>query len=99
MLLFAMLLFPTADKALHDFEHLGDVHCGIKEIHYCEAEHVCSLCDYVFSAASEPPKCKEHLSIFFENYNYLLQANKSFPITHRPYTLSLRGPPTIFGCY
>lgn len=94
-----MLLFPTLDKAMHDFEHFDDVHCGIKEIHYCEAEHVCSLCDYVFSSASEPPGCKEQVSIFFRTYHYLLQVGESFPITNRPYTLSLRGPPNAFGCY
>lgn len=94
-----MLLFPTVDKAMHDYDHRDDVHCGIKEIHYCEAEHVCSLCDYVFTSASEPPKGKEHLSFFFKTYHYLLQTGESFPITNRPYTLSLRGPPNAVGCY
>lgn len=94
-----MLLFPTVDKAIHDFEHRNDVHCGIREVHYCEAEHTCSLCDYVCSSNSEPPKCTEHLSVFFRTYHYVLQAGKSFPITDRPYTLSLRGPPNAFACY
>jgi hypothetical protein len=89
----ALLIFPMVDKALHDLGHLNDDHCGVKETHYCQTEHICSICDYIFSSSNTPPNTHEQLNMFLvysENYASVLISNTT---TSPKFKLSLRGPP------
>lgn len=93
MLLLALLLFPVAEKAGHDFKHFSDNTCNIKGSHFCAAEHSCSICDYVFSSASAPPKTTDRLNVFAKQLRdrvVTLVFNKK---TSPKFRLSLRGPP------
>ncbi|PBQ30456.1 hypothetical protein CNR22_01300 [Sphingobacteriaceae bacterium] len=95
VLMFALLLFPMVEKTLHDFEHVNDIHCGIKEVHYCKAEHFCAICDYVFSSSATPPKTQEQVSVFsthVDSFKSLLVFNTKLS---PKFKLSLRGPPII----
>jgi len=88
-----LLVFPVVDKTLHDFEHLNDDRCGIKDTHFCEADHTCSVCDYVFSASAAPPKTEENLIVFSkssDSYASLCVFNTSVA---PKFKVSLRGPP------
>lgn len=90
----ALLLFPMAEKAIHEIAHLDDEHCGVKETHFCPVEHNCSVCDYIFSSSSAiNPKEQEQFSQFAQ----IIDAKKigiiSNTITSQKYTLPLRGPP------
>lgn len=95
LLMFAVLLFPMVEKTLHDFEHVNEVHCGVKEIHYCKAEHFCPICDYVFSTSTTPPKTQEQLSVFStktEPFETALVFNTKLS---PKFNFSLRGPPNV----
>ncbi len=93
LLMLALLMFPMADKAVHDFVHLNDEHCGITDTHYCKAEHTCSICDYVFSSSATPPETQEHLTIFSEQTNEFISLTVSNTLVSPKFNLSLRGPP------
>jgi len=83
----------VVEKVHHELEHSKEIHCGIKATHYCEAEHSCTVCDYVFSSSSEPPANQSQLSFFsayFENVPTDLVFNL---LVSQKYILSLRGPP------
>lgn len=91
--MFALLVFPMVDKTMHDFEHFNDDHCGIKDVHYCKAEHTCSICDYVFSVSATPPKTQERLTVFSkprDSYSSLCVFNTTLA---SKFKVSLRGPP------
>ncbi len=91
----ATLLFPIVEKVLHDIGHINDEHCGIMETHICEVEHDCSVCEYLFSSLSTPPKDGPPLNI------YVSFADNSVPelvlntIPSRRYSISLRAPPAV----
>jgi hypothetical protein len=91
----ALLVLPVADKTLHDFEHVSDQHCDIKELHYCKAEHFCAICDYVFSSSTTPPKTQEQLSVFSTEINDFKPAEVFNPTLSPGFVVSLRGPPAI----
>jgi len=95
MLMFALLLFPMAEKTLHDFEHFNDKHCGIKEVHYCKTEHLCPICDYVFSSSTAPPKTQEQISVFSSEIDPLTPVLVFNTKLSPKFRLSLRGPPAI----
>jgi hypothetical protein len=89
----ALLVFPLVDKTMHDFGHFNDDRCGIKDTHFCQAEHTCSICDYVYSSSATPPITQEHLTVFSkpcDRYYSLCVFNTSVP---PKFNLSLRGPP------
>ena len=93
MLMLALLLFPIADKSVHEYAHLNEDHCEIKSLHFCEAEHQCTVCDYVFSSSSTPPKTQDQLTIFANksiDFESILVFNT---IISPKFSLSLRGPP------
>ena len=93
--MFALLLFPMVEKTLHDFEHINETHCGIKDTHYCKAEHFCEVCDYVFSSSATPPDTQEQLSVFstkIDSHKPVLVFNTK---VSPKYNISLRGPPKV----
>jgi hypothetical protein len=93
MLMLALLLFPLGEKAMHDFEHFNDDHCAIAETHFCETEHSCSLCDYVFSSASTPPQTHSRLLVFSPKNSDKIFSLVSVTLSNLNFGLSLRGPP------
>jgi len=93
MLMLALLIFPMAEKAMHEIEHLDDKHCGITDTHFCELEHSCSICDYTFSSPSTPPKDQDQLDIILISTHYSVLGFTSNTTTSPKYTFSLRGPP------
>lgn len=97
MLLLALLLFPVAEKVQHDFEHLNDAHCGITEKHFCEAEHTCDICDYVFSTCAGAPKTQEQIHLFLNYENEFTKFVSSDVITSSKFRISLRGPPQMIS--
>jgi hypothetical protein len=91
----ALLLFPLVEKIKHDVEHFSDEHCSKKDIHFCRAEHTCSICDYVFSSSSTPPDNEERILIFSkvgEEFKTTLVFNT---LISPKYNHSLRGPPLL----
>jgi hypothetical protein len=95
LLFLLLLLFPVVEKVQHELEHSKEQHCGFKDTHYCEVEHTCVVCDYVFSAASEPPVNHSQLA-FFSPYTKNIQTGLVFNLlVPKKYTLSLRGPPNL----
>jgi hypothetical protein len=95
MLLLALFLFPLAEKAGHDFEHFNDEHCGIKDTHFCEAEHTCSICDFVLSSASSLPQppaevCDRVQSVQLSDFTFL-----SHELSNSKFSFFLRGPPAL----
>jgi hypothetical protein len=91
--MFALLVLPLADKAMHDFKHLNDEHCSITDVHYCQAEHVCSICDYVFSASAVPPKTEEHLTVYSKPGDEFISYCVFNNTISLKFILSFRGPP------
>lgn len=93
MLMIALLLFPLAEKAAHELSHLNEDHCDIKETHFCDVEHTCTICDYVFSATSTPPKHETGISVIVKDSPISLIVFESNKVQSPKYTFSLRGPP------
>ena len=90
----ALILFPMAEKAMHELGHLDDVHCGIEETHFCSTEHSCSICDYIFSlSAAISPDEQGQASPFSQMIDNKIFSIISNTITSQKYTLPLRGPP------
>ncbi len=93
MLMLALVLFPIAEKAQHELAHLNEIHCGIADLHFCETEHTCDICDYVFSSSATPPAVQE-CSVAFTATEKLTSSELVFNTkTAQKYNLSLRGPP------
>ena len=88
----SLLLFPMAEKVMHEFGHLNEEHCGIKETHFCPLEHNCDVCDYVFSTCSTPPRSHQ-ITLAPHEAPFALIAFTSNTATSPKYTFTLRGPP------
>lgn len=92
-LLLFLLLYPLGEKTLHGLSHLSEVPCGMEETHFCQAEHHCHLCDYVFSPCTSAGITGDHLRLFS------LRGEGYQPLPDVPLSLSsvtlffLRGPP------
>lgn len=95
MLMLALLLFPMAEKVLHELGHLDDEHCEIQSTHFCKQEHNCSVCDYVFSSSSSAisPNEQEQLIAFSQDISSNIIGIISNTTTSLKNTLPLRGPP------
>lgn len=93
ILFLALLLFPLAEKGLHLLEHDHDELCNTKGLHFCNLEHSCHVCDYVFSASSTPPNNQNRVNIVPPLADYSILFVVSHTTTSLKYTLSLRGPP------
>jgi hypothetical protein len=93
MLMMALLLFPMVEKAVHEYGHSDDEHCGVKDTHFCEVEHHCSICDYTFSSPTGSPECVYDLEDALLSENVSLPVFESNTTTSPKYTFSLRGPP------
>lgn len=93
ILMLMLLLFPMLERAMHEFEHLSEKHCGIKETHFCEVEHSCTICDYTFSSSATAPKEQNQLAVVFVLVEQSVLAFVTNAIISFPYTFSLRGPP------
>lgn len=90
-----LLLFPLVERIKHDVEHFSDDHCSKKDIHFCKAEHTCSICDYVFSHTSTPPD-KEECILIFSTVSGSFKTTLAFNTLISPkFKLSLRGPPVL----
>lgn len=89
----SLLVIPQGRKLLHEFDHLDSVHCNVHERHFCAAEHTCSLCDFVFSAAARPPQALAQASAPMANVQAPLSHPERFLLSPRKYHLLLRGPP------
>ena len=93
MLMLALLLFPMVEKVVHELGHLNDEHCGVKDLHFCQAEHSCSICDYTFSSPSTPPKDQKQFDLILISTDSSGFGFISNTTTSPKYTFSLRGPP------
>ena len=93
--LLALLLFPLANKVVHQFEHFNSPHCNTKQLHFCDTEHTCKYCDYIFSKLPSftPPPQQFNLNITVQTVVILLLFVFVKPKTSLKYRLSLRGPP------
>ncbi|MDP1802409.1 MAG: hypothetical protein Q8L81_13710 [Bacteroidota bacterium] len=93
LLMLVSLLFPIVEKALHDIEHFNDDSCEIKHIHFCKAEHICFICDYVFSSSSNPPVASNRVIVFGQLSIILILIIAFNTIISQKFTFTLRGPP------
>jgi hypothetical protein len=92
----ALLLFPAAQKVMHEAGHLTDEHCDIKETHFCQYEHTCSICDYVFSSfAGAPERHSEYTPSVTCQDDFAFVKPSDKKAGSLAYTFSLRGPPTV----
>lgn len=87
------ILFPIGDKAMHDIEHFNEDHCAVKETHYCRSEHLCTICDYVFSSPSNQPIAQNNISLFYQLVFTLVSIIVFKAIISQKFTFKLRGPP------
>jgi hypothetical protein len=94
MLMLVLLLFPMVEKAMHEIEHSEDKHCGIKDTHFCESEHNCSICDYTFSSPSTAPNQQVQINTKRISIDRCIFGYISNETTSPKYSFSLRGPPT-----
>jgi hypothetical protein len=93
LLVVALLLFPLVEKAVHDRGHFNEEHCELKDTHYCNVEHNCSLCDYVFSSPSNQPIAKYKIVVFSQILIIIILFLVLNTIVSPKYTFTLRGPP------
>jgi hypothetical protein len=93
LLVVALLLFPLVEKAVHDRGHFNEEHCELKDTHYCNVEHNCSLCDYVFSSPSNQPIAQNNISLFYQLVFTLVSIIVFKAIVSQKFTFKLRGPP------
>jgi hypothetical protein len=93
MLLLALLLFPIGEKVSHDFEHFNDDNCEIKGSHFCAAEHDCSICHYLFSSSSIPPKSSQEPKIFAKQISETASSIVFYRSNCEKFVICLRGPP------
>ena len=87
------ILFPIGDKAMHDIEHFNEDHCAVKETHYCRSEHLCTICDYVFSSSSHSPIAKYKIVVFSQILIIIILFLVLNTIVSPKYTFTFRGPP------
>lgn len=92
-LVLILLLFPSIEKAWHDFEQLNEEHCELKDTHYCKVEHNCSLCDYVFGAQSNLQVVQNNKVLYYQLVVTIASTIVFNNIVPRKYTFTLRGPP------
>lgn len=89
----AILLFPIAEKLKHELMSVHDDLCSEAKLHFCEKEHDCQLCNYVFSISSWPPSALLAVAPLF-----YLTTEQALILTPKPfspskYFLFFRGPP------
>src|SRR3990170_706017 len=76
-----VFLFPMAEKGIHEFSHIRDVHCNSADKHFHSAKHHCDICDFTIDFDGLPayyPPClllseQGNLEFFFTKNNLLLQ--------------------------
>lgn len=95
MLMLALLLFPILEKSRHDFEHAEEIHCSVKDKHFCRAEHNCKICDYLFASSSTPPTGQEEFKLFGRPLKGFQPAELSHIIIGAGTGRFLRGPPAM----
>jgi len=93
VLLLVVCAFPALEKGLHELEHIDEVHCQINEAHFCEFEHNCSLCDFVFSTSFPPIKSHFQITVNQKVIDPVVAEVQLSKTTSPSYTFSLRGPP------
>lgn len=93
--LLVLLLFPLANKVAHQFEHYNSPHCNTKALHFCDSEHICNYCDYIFSKLPSftPTHHQYNFIIPIKSLVVLLFLGLVKPTTSLKYRLLLRGPP------
>jgi hypothetical protein len=88
-----VFLFTLAQGEVHAFHHSNDFHCTANNaVHFHEAEHHCTICDFTDNLSLSPSFNYQNLSLhelcvlsfFFSENNYFYY-EKNF--------LSLRAPP------
>ena len=93
LFMFLAILFPIGDKAMHDIEHFNEDQCAVKETHYCRSEHLCTICDYVFSSSSNPPTIQNKILFFGQLVCTIVSLTIFEIIILQKFTFTLRGPP------
>lgn len=95
MLMLALLLLPMVEKVTHELGHLDDDNCSVEETHFCPKEHICKLCDYIFSSSSSfiPPNLQNPLCVINKINQEFFILGMSSATTAPKFQLSLRGPP------
>lgn len=92
--LLLVLLFPLVESSIHELGHLDEVHCAVKEKHFCAEEHHCDICDYIFSGSSGLPGKNEQLNLTAKRYAPVLRPVIGEVQIISIYVYSLRGPPS-----
>lgn len=49
-----LFLFPTIERGVHAFNHVGDTHCNSSDKHFHTEEHHCSICDFTSTDSNAP---------------------------------------------
>jgi hypothetical protein len=92
--LLIVFLFPLAQIEVHAFAHQNDFHCDSKDFHLHEAEHHCSLCDYVPTSSDKPDSfIFEVVQSYFTEHKF--SQYQSVAIECYQFNFCLRGPPTV----
>ena len=78
---------------MHDIEHFNENRCAVKETHYCRSEHLCTICDYVFSSSSHSPTAKYKIVVFSQMLITIILLIVFNAIVSPKYTFTLKGPP------
>lgn len=96
-LMLLSILFPIGEKAIHDIKHFNEDHCEVKKTHYCKTEHICAICDYVFSTSSGLPLVHDQTIVFEQNIIILSSVIVFNTIISPKFTFTLRGPPVFLN--
>lgn len=91
----ATFLFPMVVEAVHTHEHRNDKHCTEKTAkHFHEAEHHCTICDFVPALSDKPVTFKINFTDCVYTTTVFL-FYQGFVVTNPHYNFSLRGPPAV----
>jgi hypothetical protein len=91
----ATFLFPMVVEAVHTFEHRNDQHCTEKTSkHFHEAEHHCTICDFVPAISDHQDTCDNITSVVVYT-TIAFSFYQSFAGTTPHFFYSLRGPPAV----
>lgn len=89
----ALVIFPPAAKAVHEFAHEHEESCEVDGDHFCQHEHSCSVCDYTLSPSLTPQWQSFELNEEVVTGPISTTLYTSDHLSHNGFSFSLRGPP------
>lgn len=94
LVLLVLFVYPYIEKGIHDWEHADDLHCIASTMHFHEAEHSCSVCDYITPVSTQPSAI--YFSLSATVFEELVISYTAAGIVSAPdYFFSLRAPPAL----